>query len=206
MRFWIQGIGVILLTAASWVQAASIVVFGDSISAAYGLEVEQGWVSLLEKRLQKSAGGPYKVFNASVSGETTSGGLSRLPAVLTKYQPDILILELGANDGLRGQPPALMQKNLIRMVSTAQAAGAQVVLLGMKIPPNYGRGYTQAFESVFSKVAEQHQLPLVPFFLQGVGGNPAMMQRDGLHPTAEAQSRLLENAWPVVQKALQQAR
>lgn len=192
----------LLLISTFPVQAATILVFGDSISAAYGLEVEQGWVRLLQQKLDKTAPGKHQVVNGSLSGETTSGGKARLPALLKKHRPDIVVLELGGNDGLRGQPPALMSANLKKMIADARAEKAQVILLGMKIPPNYGRTYTQAFEQVFVTVAKEEKVLLLPFFLEGIGGNPALVQADGIHPVAKAQPRLLQNAWPLIEKAL----
>jgi acyl-CoA thioesterase I len=183
-------------------QAATILVFGDSISAAYGLEVEQGWVRLLQQKLDKTAPGKHMVVNGSLSGETTSGGKARLPALLKKHKPDVVILELGGNDGLRGQPPALMAGNFKKMIADSRAAGAKVLLFGMKIPPNYGRAYTQAFEKVFVTVSTEEKVPLLPFFLEGIGGNAALVQADGIHPVAKAQPILLQNAWPLIEKAL----
>lgn len=203
MRSWVYGVcGAILLAGATSASAASILVVGDSISAAYGLEIRQGWVSLLADRLQRQAPGHHQVINASVSGETTQGGLTRLPALLAKHKPDIVVIELGGNDGLRGQPPALMRGNLEAMVRLTQQAGAKPLLLGMRIPPNYGKAYTRAFEQVFRDVAAARQAALLPFLLEGVGGVPALMQADGIHPNAKAQLTLLDNAWPVLQQAL----
>jgi len=179
--------------------AATIVVFGDSISAAYGIEVNKGWVAKLQQKLKQEKKS-YQVINASVSGETTSGGLARLPQVLSQYQPKILILELGGNDGLRGQPPKLMQQNLQKMIQQAKTQKVKVVLLGMKIPPNYGKAYNQAFEKVFVDVAKAEQVSLVPFFLEGVGGHDDLMQADGIHPNEKGQDRLLQNMWPIMEK------
>lgn len=201
-RHWLKSGVFVLAMLATPLQAATILVFGDSISAAYGLETGEGWVHLLQQKLDKTAPGKHQVFNGSLSGETTSGGVRRLPALLKKHSPDVVVIELGGNDGLRGQPPALMEKNLKQMIVDARKAGARVILLGMKIPPNYGKAYTQAFEKVFEQVARDTNVPLHPFFLEGVGGNPFLMQRDGVHPTAKAQPRLLQNAWPLISKAL----
>jgi acyl-CoA thioesterase I len=176
--------------------APRILVLGDSLSAAYGLKLEQGWVSLLERRLAEKF--PHKVINASVSGETTGGGLARLPALLKEHQPDLVILELGGNDGLRGHPLNIMQRQLADIVEKSRAAGAQVLLVGMQIPPNYGSRYTEQFRTTYPRLAEQYQLPLVDFFLQGVALQPGLMQQDGIHPTAEAQGKLLDNVWPVL--------
>ncbi|SFM69237.1 arylesterase [Halopseudomonas yangmingensis] len=177
--------------------ARTLLIVGDSISAGWGVELEQGWVSLLQQRLAEREMAAA-VVNASVSGETSSGGLARLPALLEAHQPDLLMIELGGNDGLRGTPLATMQQNLSQMIELGQAAGADVLLLGMRIPPNYGPRYTQGFEQVFVDLAAQYRVPLMPFFLEGVAGDPALMQDDGIHPRAEAQSQLLENAWPLL--------
>lgn len=188
--------------AISWFNsayAATIVVFGDSISAAYGIEVNKGWVAKLQHKLKQQKK-DYQVINASVSGETTSGGLSRLPQVLNQYQPKILILELGGNDGLRGQPPTLMQQNLQKMIQQAKQKKVKVVLLGMKIPPNYGKAYNQAFEKVFVNVAQTEKVLFVPFFLEGVGGHDDLMQADGIHPNEKAQEKMLENVWPIMEQ------
>ncbi|MGV8842320.1 MAG: arylesterase [Pseudomonas sp.] len=193
-----------VLTLCLWAQGAvagTVLVVGDSISAAFGLETHQGWVALLEQRLDES-GLEQQVVNASISGDTSSGGLARLPALLADHRPSLVILELGGNDGLRGQSPAQLQQNLAGMIEQSQDAGAKVLLLGMQLPPNYGERYTSAFAAVFSKVAAEHEAALVPFLLEGVGGVPAMMQRDGIHPTAEAQPRLLDNVWPVLKPLL----
>jgi acyl-CoA thioesterase-1 len=191
----------ILVNGLNTAYAASIVVFGDSISAAYGIEVNKGWVAKLQQKLKQQKNG-YQVMNASISGETTSGGLSRLPQVLRQYQPQILILELGGNDGLRGQPPKIMQQNLQKMIQQAKQQKVKVLLLGMKIPPNYGKAYNQAFEKVFVEVATIEQVSFVPFFLEGVGGNDDLMQADGIHPNEKGQDRLLQNVWPVIKKVL----
>ena len=177
--------------------ARTLLIVGDSISAGWGVELEQGWVSLLQQRLAEREMAAA-VVNASVSGETSSGGLARLPALLEAHQPDLLMIELGGNDGLRGTPLATMQQNLSQMIELGQAAGADVLLLGMRIPPNYGPRCTQGFEQVFVDLAAQYRVPLMPFFLEGVAGDPALMQDDGIHPRAEAQSQLLENAWPLL--------
>lgn len=182
--------------------AASVLIHGDSISAAYGMDIEQGWVALLSQRLDQRAPGNHRVVNASVSGETTSGGLRRLPALLKQHAPDVVVLELGGNDGLRGQSPKLMQRNLATMIALSQQAGARVVVLGMKIPPNYGRAYTDAFAAVYPALAKAHAVALLPFFLEGIGGVPALMQKDGIHPNAQAQPTLLALAWPLIVKAM----
>ncbi len=173
----------------------TLLVFGDSLSAGYGIDASAGWVSLLDKRLRAEGYG-YRVVNASVSGETTTGGLSRLPRALATHRPALVILELGANDGLRGLPLETSRANLEQMLQACRVAGVRVLLLGMKMPPNYGPKYTTGFERLFSDLAKTYRVPLVPFFLDGVALNPALIQADGLHPTAAAQPLLLRNVWP----------
>jgi acyl-CoA thioesterase-1 len=189
-------LGLLLTMPSAW--AAKVVVFGDSISAAYGLEVNKGWVAKLQQKLDQQAKGKYTVINASLSGETTTGGVVRLSKILQQHQPQIFILELGGNDGLRGQPPALMAKNLATMIEQAKQQKAKVLLLGMKIPPNYGKAYNQAFESVFASIAAKEKVAFVPFFLEGAAGEEALMQADGIHPNAQAQDKLLQNVWPLL--------
>jgi len=179
------------------VHAQNILLVGDSISAAFGLEISEGWVALLEQRLADE-GYPHSVINASVSGDTTAGGLARLPGLLEEFEPELVIIELGGNDGLRALPLENMQQNLSAMVSLSQQAGADVILLGMMIPPNYGPRYADGFARVFHQVAKKRDVTLVPFLLEGVGGVEGMMQDDGVHPTAAAQPLLLDNAWPAV--------
>jgi acyl-CoA thioesterase I len=181
--------------------ARTILVFGDSLSAAYGIRPEQGWVTLLAQRLQAQGYG-YQVVNASVSGETSSGGLERLPRALELHQPAIVILELGANDGLRGLPVNVMRENLAHMVQLAQAAGARVLLVGIRIPPNYGPRYTEEFAAVYAQLAQQYRVPLVPFLLQKVALDPALMQQDGLHPNAAGEPPLLDTLWPYLETLL----
>jgi acyl-CoA thioesterase-1 len=193
---------VLICWSATAAQAATILVFGDSISAAYGLEVSQGWVALLQNKLDKVAPQKHRVVNGSLSGETTSGGKLRLPAFLKQHRPDIVVIELGANDGLRGQPLTLMRDNLKAMIAESRAVGAEVIVLGMKIPPNYGGVYTRAFEKVYADIQVSEKVTLLPFFMAGVAGHPEMTQADGLHPVAKAQPILLENMWPLLEKAL----
>jgi acyl-CoA thioesterase-1 len=181
--------------------APVMLVYGDSLSAAYGIPREQGWVTLLQQRLQKQ-GYPHQVVNASISGETTSGGLSRINAALKQHDPDIVLLELGANDGLRGLPVAAMQHNLTAMIEASQKAGAEVLLIGIMIPPNYGSGYTRQFSESFPALAKRYKLPLIPFLLDGVAGKRDLTLDDGLHPTAAAQSLILENVWGVLEPEL----
>ena len=184
------------------VSAKTIMIVGDSISAAYGMQAEQGWVYLLQKRLDQQYPKKHKVVNASVSGETSSGAVARLPKLLNTYKPHIVVIELGGNDGLRGQSPLLIQKNLANLIQQSQQAKATVVVLGMKIPPNYGTAYSQAFEKNYTIVSQQYQVKLMPFFLTGVAGNKNLMQSDLVHPNAKAQSILLNNAYPYIKGAL----
>lgn len=201
MRVWFLSAGLALMCMVQNAAAGTVLIVGDSISAAFGLDTRQGWVSLLEQRL-KAEGFDDKVVNASISGDTSAGGHARLPALLAAHKPDLVILELGGNDGLRGQPPAQLQQNLAAMIDSARAGGAKVLLLGMQLPPNYGRRYTDAFARVYSTLAEEKNVPLVPFFLKDVGGVPTMMQSDGLHPSVAAQGKLLENVWPTLKPLL----
>jgi len=180
----------------------TVVVLGDSISAAYGIEEEDGWVSILRQRLSERET-PYAVVNASVSGDTTSGGLARLRSAFTRLQPDILVIELGGNDGLRGLSLKNLRKNLSAMVTLCADAGCKPVLLGMRIPENYGKAYTQRFHKSFARVAEELTVPLMPFFLEGVALDDSLMQDDGIHPNAEAQQVLFENAWPLIEPLLE---
>lgn len=174
-----------------------LMVLGDSLSASHGIAQQSGWVALLAERLQ-TKGYPVQVINAAISGDTTAGGRSRLGTALAKHAPDLLLLELGGNDGLQGLPVNAMQQNLTSMIDQAHAVGTDVLLLGIKIPPNYGRRYTQAFEQVFVDVAKTKNVPLVPFILQDVANHTALMQGDGIHPTADAQRQILENIWPTL--------
>ena len=191
----------VLFGSAARAESPVILVLGDSLSAGYGIPVEKGWVNLLQRRLVER-GFPYRVVNASISGDTTSGGLSRLPAALELHRPAIVVLELGANDGLRGQPPMAMSRNLSRMIERSQQAGARVLLAEMRIPPNYGPLYAQKFQATFGELAQHYAIPLIPFLLDGVAGNPALIQDDGLHPRAEAQPQILDNVWAVLEPAL----
>ncbi len=186
--------------------ARTILVFGDSLSASYGVPQGQGWVALLEAKLaqKQSSKTTYKVVNASISGETTSGGLARFSAALATHKPNIVILELGANDGLRGLPIAEMQTNLSQMIAQAKTVKAKVLLIGMKIPPNYGLKYSKNFSATYTNLAKQHKIALVPFLLEGVAGKPELIQADGLHPIAAAQPSLLDNVWIVLERMLNQ--
>lgn len=167
------------------------------------MDLSRSWVQLLEHRLNRK-GYPHEVVNASISGETTSGGASRLPDLLERYRPEVVILELGGNDGLRGLPVDAMAQNLATMVERSRAAGARVLLVGMQLPPNYGPVYTEAFSGVYRRLAERYGVALVPFLLEGVAGNRATMQPDGMHAAAAAQPQLLENVWPHLKPLLRQ--
>jgi acyl-CoA thioesterase-1 len=191
----------IVASASAQAEAPVILVFGDSISAGYGLPLEQGWVELLRSRL-KAQGYGYQVVNASVSGETTAGGLARLPRALELHHPSIVILELGGNDGLRGLPIAQMRTNLTQMTSSSTAAGAKVLLLGMRMPPNYGPEYTKQFAMVFSDLATEKKISLVPFLLTDIALSPALLQADDIHPNAQGQPILLDNVWPTLKPLL----
>jgi acyl-CoA thioesterase I len=186
---------------AAAARAPVILVYGDSLSAGYGVPLGHGWVSLLSQRMTQE-GYDFAVVNASVSGETTAGGLARLPRALALHRPRILILELGANDGLRGLPVARAQANLARMIELAQTAGARVLLLGMRMPPNYGPRYTSAFFGMYASLAQQYHVPRVPFLMAGVALHPDLIQADGLHPDEQAQPLLLDNVWPRLQPML----
>ncbi|WP_137885548.1 arylesterase [Pseudomonas sp. 2FE] len=201
MRTWWVSSALMLLLWAQGAAADTVLVVGDSISAALGLETSQGWVALMQKRLVED-GFEQNVVNASISGDTSAGGLARLPALLSEHRPSVVIIELGGNDGLRGQPPAQLQQNLAAMIDDSRAQGARVLLLGMRLPANYGERYNKAFAQVFTTLAEEKQVPLVPFFLEGVGGVPELMQGDGIHPAASAQPRLLDNLWPALKPLL----
>ena len=167
---------------------------GDSLSAAYGIQVSQGWVTLLQERL-KARGYDYTVVNGSVSGETTEGGLTRLPQELADHKPAVVILELGANDGLEGKPIQSMQENLGRMVALSRRAGAKVLLVGIVLPPNYGDSYRYQFGQAYAELAKQYKLTLLPFLLDGVAEHREMMQGDGMHPIASAEPKVLDNVW-----------
>jgi acyl-CoA thioesterase-1 len=182
--------------------AGTVMVFGDSLSAGYGLAPGQGWVELLANRLEQQ-GRPYTVVNASISGDTSAGGQARIDAALAEHHPDILLLELGANDGLRGLSLAAMKSNLNSIIEHAKETGARVVLIGMRMPPNYGPRYTERFHSIYGELAEEQQLPLVPFLLAEVALEPALMQADNFHPNARAQPLLLQTVWPVLEPLLE---
>jgi acyl-CoA thioesterase-1 len=190
--------------AAPAARASTILVVGDSLSAEYGLKRGEGWVALLGKRLADKKI-PAKVINASISGDTTSGGRSRLPALLAQHHPDIVVIELGGNDALRGLPLSMTEQNLAAMTEEAQKAGARVLIVGVQVPPNYGADYTQSFEAVFPKVAKAHKVAWVPSLLKGVGDGPdadTIFQADRIHPKAQAHPRMLDNVWPELAKLL----
>ena len=175
--------------------------FGDSLSAGFGIDVDQSWTTLLQSRLQ-GQGYEHRVVNASISGETTEGGATRIQSTIERFEPSVVILELGGNDGLRGFPPERMRGNLRTIIETSKAGGAVVVLLGIRIPTNYGPRYTQAFEKVYRDLATELDVPWIEFFMDGVAMNEDLMQDDGFHPNARAQPILLDNAWPIIQQAL----
>ena len=183
-----------LLLFAGAAPAASILVWGDSLSAGYGLKPGEAWPTLLQTRLARE-GFRHQVVNASVSGETSAGGRSRLPAALAEHKPAILILELGANDGLRGLKPDLLADNLRAMITAAQLAGARVLLVGMRMPPNYGPAYTRRFADTFADVARTQKVALVPFLMDGFADRPELFQADGIHPTAQAQPLIVDTVW-----------
>ncbi len=192
----------VIIQAAEYDNSSAVIlVLGDSLSAAYGISQDESWVGLLQKRLTQKHYS-YKVVNASITGETTSGGLSRLDHALATHIPDIVILELGANDGLRGLPITQMQHNLSAIIVRIKKANARVLLVGMQIPTNYGFNYTQKFHNSYKSLAKDYKLELVPFLLEGVATKRALLQSDGLHPRAEAQPVLLDNVWPYLKKLI----
>ena len=184
------------------VSAKTILIVGDSLSAGYGIDVKQGWVNLLQQQLDQQYPKKHKVVNASVSGETTSGALARMPKLLQTYKPEIVVIELGGNDGLRGQPPQMIQRNLAQLVQLSQKQKATVLLFGMKIPPNYGTAYSTAFEKNYKVVSQQYKVKLLPFFLEGVAGNKNLIQKDQIHPNAKAQPIMLNLAYPYIKGTL----
>ena len=200
LRFLILAL-VLFSASAESSDEPTILIFGDSLSAGYGIDVDQSWASLLQARLEDQ-GYEHQVVNASISGETTEGGAARIGSALERFQPSLVIVELGGNDGLRAFPPARIQDNLKTIISTSKAAGADVVLLGIRIPLKYGPRYTSDFENVFRDVAEEEQIPWIEFFMEGIALNEALMQDDGIHPNAEAQPILLDNAWPIISQTL----
>ena len=182
-------------------EAPTVLIFGDSLSAGYGIDVDQSWSALLQSRLE-AQGYEHRVVNASISGETTEGGVAGIRAALDTFKPVLVILELGGNDGLRGIPPARMKANLEKIIRASRASGAAVVMLGIRIPSNYGPRYRDEFESAFRDVAASCKIRWIEFFMEGIAENPELMQKDGIHPNAAAQPRLLDNAWPIIRAAL----
>lgn len=186
---------------AKQAEPSVIVVLGDSLSAAYGMEISESWPSLLQARLGEH-GYAYRVFNSSITGDTTQGGLARLPRLLEKHRPAVVILELGGNDGLRGLPLEVTRANLSSMIEQSQAAGTAVILAEMRIPPNYGRSYTEKFNAMYTELSEIYGIHLLPFLLQDIALEEGLMQADGIHPTAQAQPAILDHVWPVLQPVL----
>ncbi|GAB3783053.1 arylesterase [Dyella agri] len=197
LLLWLAG-AVVAVQAAP---ARTVLVLGDSLSAAHNIATEQGWVHLLEVRLGKMAP-PWSVVNASISGETSLSGRNRLPALLATYRPAVVVIELGANDGLRGLPLNQLRDNLVAMVSAAQATHARVLLLGIELPVNYGPQYRDGLRAVYADLAKQKHAALLPFLLDGVALDPALMQADGLHPTAAGEPKVLQNVWGALQPLL----
>ena len=178
-----------------------MLVFGDSLSAGYGIDVDQSWTALLQTRLAEQ-GYEHRVVNASISGETTEGGAARIESALAAFAPALIILELGGNDGLRGFPPERIEGNLEKIVARGKASGAAVILLGIRIPPSYGQRYIEMFDNIFREVAVENDVPWIEFFMEGIALDETLMQEDGIHPNATAQPILLENAWPIIEQAL----
>jgi acyl-CoA thioesterase-1 len=189
---------------AAGAEVPTVLVFGDSLSAGFGIDVDQSWPALLQTRLQ-GQGYEHRVINASISGETTEGGANRISSALERFKPAVVILELGGNDGLRGFPPDRMRSNLRTIIETSKNSGAAVVLLGIRIPTNYGSRYTEAFETTYRELAAELDVPWIEFFMAGIALNRDLMQDDGIHPNADAQPILLDNAWPIIREALEQA-
>lgn len=201
MLHWMAALSLVFVSTFAYSASKTLLVLGDSLSAEYGLARGSGWVSLLEQRIrdEKLA---VSVVNASISGETTSGGRARLPALLEKHKPDLVIIELGGNDGLRGLPVASAEANLRAMIKASQDINAKVLLAGMQIPPNYGREYTQQFFGMYRKLAQETKSALVPFLLEGVADRADLFQADRIHPTSQAQPVILDNIWPVLKGML----
>lgn len=199
---WICFFGLCLLNSAqAGDQNRTILVFGDSLSAAYGFDVEKSWVSLLQQRLEEH-NPRYSVVNASISGETTRGGASRIEPTLAAHRPRVVLVELGGNDGLRGIGIETTRSNLNKIIEACISAGANVLLLAMELPPNYGQAYISAFRGIYQSLGVREDVTLVPFFLDGVAGDATLMQSDGIHPQAEAQPKLLDNIWPYLEPLL----
>jgi acyl-CoA thioesterase-1 len=201
MRKIISLLVLLLVSGTSHAQEPTILIVGDSLSAGYGIDVDQSWATLLQVRLENQ-GYEHRVVNASIGGETTEGGATRIDRALEKFRPALVILELGGNDGLRGIPANRMHENLENIILKSEASGAAIVLLGIRIPTNYGRRYREAFEKVFRDLAAKHDIPWIEFFMEGIAFDEDLMQSDGIHPNATAQPLLLENAWPIITAAL----
>ena len=201
MRIILTLVVLLLAGGAHGNGAPTVLIFGDSLSAGFGIDVDQSWTALLQSRLE-TEGYEHRVVNASISGETTEGGAARIDSALEAFAPDLIILELGGNDGLRGFPPQRMRQNLETIVVRARDSGAEVVLLGIRIPTNYGARYTQAFEAVYREVAADLDVQWIEFFMEGVAMNDELLQEDRIHPNAAAQPVLLDNAWPVISATL----
>lgn len=181
---------------------AAVLVVGDSLSAAHNIPAASGWVNLLQQRVKQQIKPPPAIINASISGETTAGALTRLPGLLEKHRPSVVVIELGGNDALRGLTPAQLRGNLEKMIVASQKAGAKVLLLGIDVPPNYGPAYRQRLKQTYAELASQYKVPLLPFLLEGVALKPDLMQADGLHPNAAAQPQVLDNVWPLLKPLL----
>jgi acyl-CoA thioesterase-1 len=201
MRKFLTFILLFATSAGSTASDPTVLVFGDSLSAGYGIDVDQSWTYLLQARL-KDQGYEHSVVNASISGETTEGGAARISSAMDNFEPQLVILELGGNDGLRAFPPPRIKRNLQKIIESAQENGAAIVMLGIRIPGNYGRRYTDAFEDVYRQLAAELGVPWIEFFMEGIALNDELMQDDGIHPNAEAQPLLLDNAWPIIEQAL----
>lgn len=199
--FNIRFLPLLLLWFSSSAFSANLLVLGDSLSAAYGIQPSQGWVALLERRLEREYPN-VNVINASISGETTQGGITRLPALLERHQPHWIVLELAANDGLRGTPIPLIERNLRTLIELSQSHGAIPLLIGVRLPPNYGPAYTNRFFDLFDTLSKEYQISRVPFLMDKVALDRQLMQPDGLHPNAQAQPYLLENVWPFLKPLL----
>ena len=201
MRKFIAFLILLVSVHAHGAETPTVLVFGDSLSTGFGIDVDQSWPALLQTRL-KCQGYEHRVVNASISGDTTESGAARIGRALETFTPQLIILELGGNDGLRGIPPSRMRDNLEKIIEASKDSGAAVVLLGIRIPPNYGQRYIEDFERVYRDVAENMNIPWIEFFMDGVALNEELMQADGIHPNAAAQPILLDNAWPIISKAL----
>jgi acyl-CoA thioesterase-1 len=201
MRIFFSFVLLLIGATAHSSDSPTILIFGDSLSAGYGIEVDQSWASLLQSRLNEQ-GYEHTVVNASISGETTEGGATRIELALEDFAPELIILELGGNDGLRGFPTSRMKANLERIVERAKSTGAAVVLLGIRIPSNYGARYSADFEGVFREVSEEQGVEWIEFFMDGIAMNDELLQDDRIHPNAEAQPMLLDNAWPIIRATL----